>query len=469
MADEKQQSFPKFDEIGSTGLVRFGGYISEEFLKELRGKKAIQVYREMSENDPTIGAMLFAIKMLIRQVEWPVEPFSKEAADVENAEFLKSCFDDMEQPWTDTISEILSMLVYGWSLHELVYKMRVGPLAEAPWMRSKYTDGKIGWRKLPIRSQDTLQHWEFSDNGDVLGMFQNAPPDYRLRYIPMGKALLFRTETTKGNPEGRSILRNSYRPWYIKKHVENIEAIGVERDLAGLPIAWVPPAILEPDAPADAKSILATVKEIVTTIKRDQQEGIVFPMMYDENGNKQYDLTLLSTGSRRQFDTTGIINRYDQRILMTTLADFILLGHTKVGTFALSSSKTELFATAIGAWMESVTEVMNRHAIPELFKLNGLPIDRLPKLTHGDIESADLEELGNFITALAQAGAPLFPNPDLEKHLLEQAGLPVVQQHAPGSTPGGEEDEETDPTEHFEEEDDDDDPPIPPKKEPVSA
>ena len=48
-----------------------------------------------------------------------------------------------------------------------------------------------------------------------------------------------------------------------------------------------------------------------------------------------YDLKLLSTGGRRQFDTNAIIARYDARIAMSCLADFILLGHDKVGTLAL--------------------------------------------------------------------------------------------------------------------------------------
>lgn len=431
----------ELNEIGSTGLQRFGGYVYEEFLKDLKGKRAIEAYTEMSKNDPTVGSMLFAIKMLIRQVEWPVEAFSEDPIDQLNAEFLESCFDDMDQPWTDTIAEILSMLTYGWSWHEIVYKVRLGPTAETDWMRSKYTDGRVGWRKLPIRAQQSLLQWEFCDNGDVEAMIQMAAPNYRITRIPLCKSLLFRTETTKGNPEGQSILRNAYRPWYIKKHIENIEAIGVERDLAGLPIAWVPPDILEPNAPDDRKAILATVKKLVTNIKRDEQEGVIMPLLYDENNNKMYDLTLLSTGSRRQFDTTGIINRYDQRILMTVLADFILLGHTKVGTFSLSSSKTELFATAISAWIGSICEVMNRVAIPQLFALNGLPVDRLPKLTHGDIESQDLGELGTFIQSLSTAGAQIFPNPDLENALLKQAGLPTNQvAHGaanidPGTTP----------------------------------
>ena len=48
-------------EIGRIGQRRYGGIVYEEFLHELRGKKGIEVYREMSENDDVVGAILFAI------------------------------------------------------------------------------------------------------------------------------------------------------------------------------------------------------------------------------------------------------------------------------------------------------------------------------------------------------------------------------------------------------------------------
>jgi hypothetical protein len=38
--------------------------------------------------------------------------------------------DDMSHTWDDMISEILTMLVYGWSWHEIVYKKRVGPVGD---------------------------------------------------------------------------------------------------------------------------------------------------------------------------------------------------------------------------------------------------------------------------------------------------------------------------------------------------
>jgi hypothetical protein len=409
-------------EIGRTGLQEFGGFVYEERLAQLQGARGRQTYREMSDNDPIIGAILFAVEMLIRGVDWTVEPASQNPDDIAAAEFVQENMQDMSSTWQDTITEILSMLVFGWSYHEIVYKARNGD-NEIEDLSSKYSDGYIGWSKLPIRAQETLFRWEFDQVGNILGMYQQAPPTYRITFIPLSKCLLFRTKLRKGNPEGRSILRNAYKPWFFKKNIEMIEGIGVERDLAGLPVAWVPPEILDPNAPQSMKNVLAQVKKIIVNIRRDEQEGVVFPLAYDEEGHKTYDLSLLSAGGKRNFDTNAIIMRYQDNIAMTVLADFILLGHETVGSFALSSDKSELFSVALGAWLDNICETFNRKAIQQLFALNGWSTDNLPKLCHGDIQSMPLDELGTYIQQLAAAGMPLFPNDALQEQLLNNAHL----------------------------------------------
>ena len=85
-----------FREIGRLGQKRYGGFFYEEFLKELQGRKGVEVYKEMSENDDVIGAILYAIEMLIRQASWTVQPGGSTAKDEEAAEFVMSCLDDMQ-------------------------------------------------------------------------------------------------------------------------------------------------------------------------------------------------------------------------------------------------------------------------------------------------------------------------------------------------------------------------------------
>ncbi|HEU01328.1 MAG TPA: hypothetical protein ENH89_13470, partial [Aurantimonas coralicida] len=278
----------------------------------------------------------------------------------------------------------------------------------------------MGWRKWAIRGQDSLVRWDLDDHDGINGMFQQAFPTFKQVFIPIQKALLFRTDTERNNPEGRSILRTAYRSYYFKRRIQEIEGIGVERDLAGLPML-TPPEKVDIWNTKDAKMVTlkGESERLVRSIRRDEQEGIVKPY--------GWTLDLLTTGGRRQFDTNAIITRYDQRIAMSVMADFLLIGHQKVGSFALASSKTKLFATALSGFLAGIRDVINRHAIPKLVTLNGWAEELSPTLAFGDIETVDLAELGKYITDISGAGL-LFPDKELERHLRAQGNLPPPEE-----------------------------------------
>jgi hypothetical protein len=415
---EGGEALDKLGERGKIGANRWGGHFAEEFLKELQGRKGISAYREMSENDDICGSILFAIELLIRQASWTVQPAGNTAKDQEAVDFIYSAMDDMQDTWTDTISEILSFLTFGWSAHELVYKRRIGKHRD-PRLNSKYDDGLIGWMKLPIRSQETLWEWLYDDADNLIGMAQMPPPDYGIINIPIEKLLLFRTKSRKGNPEGRSILRNAYRSWYFKRRIQEVEGIGVERDLAGFPVLTAPDGtdIWDIDD-EEMVAVHAAAENIVQRIRRDSLEGLCKPA--------GWTLELLSTGGRRQFDTNAIIERYDTRIAMTVLADFVLLGHQQVGSFALSSDKTHLFAMAVGTYLDIICEAFNNKAIPTLIDLNGehfKGITAYPTLEHGDVEDVDIEKMGEYIKKLTGVGV-LVPDDGIEDYVREIVGLP---------------------------------------------
>ena len=407
-----------FLEIGSSGLRRSGGYINEEFLSNLQGVKGFKIYREMHDNDPVIGAMLYAIDKVITRLEWHVE-----GEDARTAEFIEECINDMSDSWDSTLQNILSMLVYGWSFHEIVYKIRRG-YTNDPKTHSKYNDNRIGWRKWSVRAQETLQEWMIDPNGGIQGMIQMDPSSGKgLARIPIDKALLFRTTTNRNNPEGYSLLRNAYRPWFYKRRIEEIEAVGIERDLAGLPMAYVPPEYLSNTATPQQKAVLQAITDIVQNVKRNEQEGIVFPAAYDEAGNRIFDLTLLSASGGRQFDTGGVIQRYDHRIAMSLLSDFLLLGSDRVGSFSLGTAKIDLWTLAVDSIAKSIAEVVNQYAIPRLLKLNAMRVDKLPYLTYGQVNSVELIEVADFVSKLAAAGV-ILPDRELESHLRNMADLP---------------------------------------------
>lgn len=407
---------PIMNEVGDSGLARFSGYVDDEWNARLRGTAANRTFREMRDSEAVIGGFLYAIEFLLRRVKWTVEPADETPEEIAKADFVKSCMDDMDMSWQDVISEALSMLTFGWAYLEVVYKRRDE--------KSKFPDGRIGWSKWALRAQDSLLRWEMDEKGDVIAMIQMPPQGGELR-IPLTKALHFRTTSSKNNPQGRSILRNAYRAFYYKQKIEIIEAIGVERDLAGLPVALVPPRILSSSASDDEKQLLNTIRNILKNVRRNEQEGIIFPLAYNaDKTSKTYELSLLTTGGSRQFDTTKIIDRYRQEQAMTVLADFLLLGSTGTGSYALSSDKTELFTVALSAYLDMIAEPINRFEVPRLLAYNGFDVRKQPVFKHGDVEAPDLDKLGRYIATLSGAGMPMFPDPKLEAHLRRVADLP---------------------------------------------
>lgn len=428
---EEGADFP-YVELGQSGLRRAGEHLYEEWLPDLQGGKAIRAYREMADNDSIVGAFLFAIEMLLRQMEWSAQPADDSEEAQEWADFLTGALEDMDHSWDDHIGELLSMLVFGWSWFEIVYKQRKGKQQKDRKKRSKFDDGKIGWRKFSIRSQDSLNGWVYNPNDydELWGMRQLGPPDFQEVVIPAHKSIHYKTKSYKESPEGRSILRNCWIAYYRKKRMEAIEGIGVERDLAGLPTAYVPAEILRADATPQQKAMLQAVKTVVSTVRRDQQEGLVFPTEFDKDGNPLFRFELLSTVGTRMLDISAIITRHDQRIAMTVLADFILLGTQNVGSWALSKDKTNLFGLAISAWAQVIADAFQKQAVEPLMELNEVPEELWPTWMPGEPQSPNMEEFANFLKTTSEAGMPLFPDSELEGYVRRLFHLPEPSEDA---------------------------------------
>lgn len=428
---------------GSTGLRQYGGWVREEFLPQLVGRQAARVYREMSDNSPTVGAILFAIRQSMRQVDWRVQPKDETPECAAAAEFVESCMDDMSDSWSDFISETLSMLNYGFAPHEIIYKRRNGkkptgklPNGNTP-AKSKYSDGLIGWKGLPLRGQDTVIKWFFADEGEITGLTQQ-PWFGGLLDIPIEKVLLFRPQAHKNNPEGYSILRTAYRPWYFLKRLEEQEAVYLER-MSGVPEYRVPAELLNKANAGDAVAMAALeqYKKIIRNVRIDEQMGLITPSDPFKNPDGSYSSVLqyefkynVPQGGRTAANFDPSIERYKLDIMTSVLADFLTLGHSSRGTQSLAETKVDLFFQATEGWLGSNADVLNTHGLPRLFDLNGMDEDTLPSIVPDMPERVDLDGLSNFVLRLSQAGMTLFPDPETEDYLRDVSGLPeLTEEH----------------------------------------
>ena len=318
----------------------------------------------------------------------------------ENAStFLKECLNDMDHTWGHMIYEILTCLVFGWAWLEMVLKIRGGDTRN-PKTRSRFDDGKIGFRKIALRLQSSLDSWKFNEDGYVTDFVQVNNIQGARKEISINKSLLFRVGATGSNPEGESVLRSAYRPWYIKKNIEEIEAIGIERDLIGMPIITGPDGF-DIDA-AKNKKIKMYIGNVFKSLRRDERDGVFMPF--------GWTISLLSGqgNSKRQFDTDKVINRYDKRIAMSVLTHAILLGSDRVGSFALSQTQTnDFFKVAVQGYLQIISEEFNKFAVPYLFAFNPSFDDlkgKYPMLVPGKISAPTLKDVGTFISDVAGAG-----------------------------------------------------------------
>ena len=407
-----------FDEIGTSGLKQSGGLIYEEFLPKLRGELGRRIFDEMRRNDDAVGALLYSIDMVLRPVDWYVQTASQDNIDLERADFLSSSLHDMSRSWGNFIEETLTMLPFGFAPHEIVYKRRRGIVPNSPGESSKYDDGRIGIRKMALLSQASVERWEFDPDGGLAGLWQEG----RI-FIPIQKLLLFRPYAELNNPEGRSILRVAWQSWYFKKKIQQLEAIGLERDLVGYPVGYLDARILNSDEPEN-QTIVSEIEDIIYNIRRDELEGALFPLAWDENGNPMFKFELLSSGGQRQFDLNATIQRYDRAIVRAGLADFLMLGGGEsAGSYALSKDKTELFELAAGAHLDSIEDVLNRHLVPRLMEANGWTGD-FPEIRHGQVERIDPRTIAETLQIMATSGADVFPDANIENVLRREMKLP---------------------------------------------
>lgn len=336
--DAADEEFNPLDVVGVTGLKHHSGFIDEEFMHRLRGRNAIRIYREMIDNSPIVASALNAIKMLIRQVEWRIEPANESSGALAEAEDTESALEDMSHTFQDFISEALSMIWAGYAPFEIIYKIRRGPDQANGSMRSKFDDGKFGWRKVEIRAQETIDRWVFDDEGGIDGMVQYSVYGAQAKgpvFIPIDKILLFRIETFKGNPEGKSLLRPAVLPyWYIKR-TQEFEAIGIERNLAGLPIMEVPPELLITNASPEAVATRAAMEKFVTQVRMDERWGGLVPSEVKPDGSPSgFKFKLMQGSGRKIVDTDVIVKRYRNDMLRLIGAQFLTLGTDGVGSFA---------------------------------------------------------------------------------------------------------------------------------------
>jgi hypothetical protein len=224
--------------------------------------------------------------------------------------------------------------------------------------------------------------------------------------------------------------------WYAKHKLELIELIGIERNLAGLPDIKIPAKNFE----TKNTPVLQKYMEIARKVHRNEDTYILTPSdVYPGTQTPMYSVGLVG-GQQLTTRGTGLptiqpIERYQAEIARCLLADFMLLPAGGPGSYALSSNKSSFFVMFIESICDSITDIINKQAIPELCDMNTFNITTYPKLVHGNVARTAIADLGRLLANLYKAGADMFPNDELLNATLDEAGLPHITSPEPLPVP----------------------------------
>lgn len=402
---DKPERF-RLSELGSLGLKVYSGVTQDELKRELNWPNSINTYREMSYHS-AVNAPLTLFENIISKATWVYKPPENPTEEEKNqAKIINQMMTDMEQPWSEFIRDVLSSNVFGFSVHEKIYRKRFKSNG------SLYDDGIIGWKKLPIRVQESISKFIFSDDGnDVIGVQQNisATNDTYNRFskranlinIPRSKFLLFRTGKHRGDPFGKSPLRDAYLAWRFLTQLEELEALGVAKDLNGIPVLSLPPQVLSADGDQEQRLYF---ENAIRNLQVGEQMGIILPSLYDEQGKPLYKIELLSTDGKKNFDLNKIKEYYRGLIFISLFADILLQGVTTTGSFALGSIKNSLSGAYAERLISNIAEVIQNDLIRQTYEINSWPTERMGKLDFDGLDNTDVESLSKYLQRVASVG-----------------------------------------------------------------
>ena len=339
--------------IGISGLRQSSGRISEEQFRTLGNWQArYNLYREMM-NDVTVSTLLDAIMLPLKAAEFTVAAASEDSVDLELRSYIETAMFTMyRQSWRSHVSDMLDAIPFGFALSEIVLEKR--------------PDGLLYPRNLEPRAQETLERWEFDDEGKPELFVQRDPNSGDEIEIPMEKMLHVTFRGRKSNPEGQSALRSLYWPYRYKRQFEEFEAIGIERDIGGLPVLRQ----VEQGAPLTAAE-REDMKTYLSALRRDETGHMIIPYGWELSsypGPNQGKTT---------YDIADTITRKKNEIFQRLFGQFLILGIQSTGTQALVQGDIDFFHLGLIAVQAEIMETWNEQLIPYLLWANGFDLNQI--------------------------------------------------------------------------------------------
>jgi hypothetical protein len=368
-----------------------------DYNPQLRGRRAIDIYREM-RHDSVVRSSLRIAKTPILSARWFMEPASNDQADIEKANFVwKNLNEYMSMSWPQFLVECLYMIDYGVYVFEKVFEI-------------KEIDGeqRVIWRKFAPRHPYEIEEFVYDPEGgpDAITIDTDSGP----KDLEIAKALIFTYDKEAGDLWGLSALRSAYKHWFFKEKLYQIDAIQKERHGIGIPIIKLPPNFTPPDK--------VRAEGIGRNLRTNERAHVVLP--------PGWDVMFLKLEGQR-VDALESAQHHADKLYENVLANFMVVEGTGSGAYA--DVQEHIFNRAVRFTAEIICDVLNKYAIQQLINFNwpeeelenGYPQLRVRRL--GD--ERDWRVLSFAARNLVGAGI-IRPDDDLEAWFRDELDMPAA-------------------------------------------
>lgn len=400
-----------FKEMGGSGTAVFGGFVQrKDKSAQWFGRERYTLSSEILSNVSIVAASVRYFLNLIAHPQWAVVPASDKPDDVMYAEFMEDIIHDMTTPFQSSVRRAATYLFHGFGLQE--------------WTAKKRLDGKIGFESLEPRMQHTIERWEVSEKGSVLGVWQRSPQNQNLLGIPRTKMVYLVDDTFTDSPEGFGIFRNLLEPHNRLKQYLALEARTFERDLRGIPIGRMPIAKMQELVKAGTITkdqmdlAISQMTSFVELQVKDSNTGIVLDSMPYESeaadGMKvssvyQYSMDLLQGTSNGLPELSTAIDRLQREMARIIGTEHLMMGD-QGGNRALAVDKSRNLYLIANSVLSSICAGYDADLIPAIWALNGFPEESQPHFKAEDVSFKDVGQVTAALRDMATAGAVLAPD-----------------------------------------------------------
>ncbi len=391
--------------VGSSGTLKFGGIVTEDYFRTLVGAKKADEYDKMRRGDARVKMCLKAAKDPMKSANWAWIAAGDSDEEKRHAELLNHIFDNDIGPVNgkaktkiELINEATSVVDFGIAAFERAHKTVLGHPDFGSY---------IGLKTLGWRSPKTLQFFHTDSDGNLVDVEQWVQGDVARKVkIPAQWLTLIVLDKEGDNYEGVSALRPCYGAWSRKQMYLKLMAIGNERSALPTPKVKVP-------AGKEMSDEYGNMKAAVESLTSHQQNFIMVPEGWElEYLESNFDPEKLK--SSIQFE--------NEEMTFAFLANFLMLGSGgNAGAYALSADLSKFFTRSILHIADLIAQGFQEVG-RELIDLNYGPQKTYPKMVPQGIVDEIAKEFADMLKILADSKL-LTPDNNLENELRKRLKL----------------------------------------------